>query len=106
MSNPPTTTFVDETDGPPRTELEVAAQIKAHWVQSGAQEQKRKRLFAEMTAVTIRDISWRSRFNAIEAQRLKIIGLKTQMTQMQKGYRRKIAKLERRIAELSVQHGQ
>lgn len=37
----------------------------------------------------------------VEMQRAKIVGLRKQMQQMHAGYRRKIARLERRIAELT-----
>lgn len=37
----------------------------------------------------------------VEMQRAKIVGLRKQMQQMHAGYRRKIARLEARIAELT-----
>ena len=81
---------------------DLASRVELSWVEAAAQEQKRRSLFTEMTAITVHDINWRSKFNIIEAQRHKIEALKLQMSQMNRGYQRKIAKLERRCQEYNV----
>lgn len=69
-------------------------------IENIAHEEKRKRIFSAMSGIQTGVLGWKNRFDIFEAQRQKIIGLKTQMKQMHRGYRKKIDRLGFRIHQL------
>lgn len=81
--------------------------IIEHWKKSTlwtadhvALEKKKSDFFLNFTGLSKYHLNGTHRYEIVFAQGQRIANLKLQMAQMHKGYRRKIARLEKRIAEL------
>ena len=63
-----------------------------------AWEKRQKDLFAVATGIQHYHLQWRNHWTVVVAQREKIASLKRQMREMHNGYRRKIKRLEAKVA--------
>lgn len=89
----------------PLTESELNRRTHQIFVEETAARIRRDRLLTEITGLSRHDFyTWDQRSTVTGAQAVKIAGLRNQMTQMKRGYEKKIAKLKKRIGSLENRH--
>lgn len=90
----------------PLTESELNCRTHQIFIEETAARLRRERLLKEITGLSRHDFyTWDRRATVTGAQAAKIEGLRTQMTQMKRGYEKKIAKLQKRVDALeALQH--